>query len=136
MRLQSALLVLLSLHIPAALAEDAKLSPAYLAGKWSFGGSEGCSSGDYALFRENGTLELGTGKTAGMSGFWLLRNDVIIVHMLVAPRGGDTRHPFYGDSYYYQYRTAQVLNTRPDAFDLSVGTQEAPGTKYTLTRCR
>jgi len=129
------LLVLFSLHIPAAPAQDARLSPEYLAGRRSFSGSEGCGSGDYALFRENSTLELGSGKTAGMSGFWQLSNDTITLHMLVAPRGVNTPHPLYQDSYYYQYRAAQVLNTRPDAFDVSIGVQPAPGTQYTLTRC-
>jgi hypothetical protein len=136
MRLQVALLVLLSLHIPATLAQDAKLSPAYLVGKWSFGGSEGCASSDYALLRENGTLELGAGKTAGMAGFWELSNDTITLHMLVKPRSVLTQHPLYQDSYYYQYRSAQVLNTRPDTFDINVGVPQAAGTQYTLTRCR
>jgi hypothetical protein len=136
MRLKIALPVLLSRHIPAAPAQDAKLSPAYLVGKWSFGGSESCDSGDYALLRENGTLEVGTGKSAGMAGFWELANDTITLHMLVKPRGVLTRHPRYQDSYYYQYRSAQVLNTRPDAFDINVGVPQAAGTQYTLARCR
>jgi hypothetical protein len=136
MRRQGALLALLSLHIRVALAQDAKLSPAYLVGRWSFGGSGGCGSADYALFRENGTLETGTGKKVGTAGFWELSNDTIIVHMLIAPRGVLTEHPFYQDRYYYQYRAAQVLNTRPDAFDISLGVPQAAGTQYTLTRCR
>lgn len=136
MRLQFALLVLLSLPIPAALAQDAKLSPEYLVGKWSFGGSEDCTSGDYVLLRENGTLEQGTGKTAGMAGFWELSNDTITLHMLVKPRRVLSQHPLYQDNYYYQYRSVQMLNTRPDAFDISVGVPQAAGTQYTLTRCR
>lgn len=136
MALRLTLLILLSLQIPTALAQEVELSPAYLAGTWSMSGSEGCGSADYVLFRENRTLELGTGKAAGITGFWELNKDTIVLHMLVAPRGGNTQHPFYQDSYFYQYRAAQVLATRADAFDVSVGTQQAQGEKYTLTRCR
>jgi hypothetical protein len=136
MRLQPALLLLLSLQITTALAEQLALSPAYLVGNWSMTGSQGCGSGDYVLLRDNGTLELGTGKAAAITGFWDLNKDTIILHMLVAPRGGDNRHPFYQDSYFYQYRAAQVLANRPDAFDVSVGAQQAQGEQYTLTRCR
>ena len=56
--------------------------------------------------------------------------------MLVAPRGGNSPHPFYQDSYFYQYRAAQVLAIRRDSFDVSVGGQPAQGEQYTLTRCR
>ena len=138
MRLQLALPVLLSLQVPSALAQKVKLSSAHLAGTWSMSGNDSCQSGNaaYVLFRENGTLELGTGKAAGIAGFWELNNDTIILHMLVAPRGGSTRHPFYQDSYFYQYRAAQVLATHADAFDVNVGSQQALGEQYTLTRCR
>ncbi len=136
MPLQLALMALFALQIPAALAQEVELSPAYLAGTWSMSGSEGCGSADYVLFRENRTLELGTGKAAGITGFWELNKNTIILHMLVAPRGGNSQHPFYQDSYFYQYRAAQVLGTRPDAFDVSVGAQPAQGEQYTLTRCR
>ncbi|MGD2074222.1 MAG: hypothetical protein PVI91_00145 [Gammaproteobacteria bacterium] len=133
MRLRSALLVLLSLYIPTTLAEEVDLSPDYLAGTWSMAGSEGCGSADYVLFRENGTVELGRGKAAGIAGFWELNNDTIILHMLVAPRGGQARHAFYQDSYFYQYRAAQVLQTRADVIEVRVG---EPGEHHTLTRCR
>jgi hypothetical protein len=136
MRLQLALLFLLSLQISTSLAQQAELSPAYLAGTWSMGGSEGCGSADYVLLRENGTLELGTGKAAGVTGFWELNKDTIILHMLVSPKAADNRHPFYQNTYFYQYRYAQVLTTRADAFDVSVGAQQTPGEQYTLTRCR
>jgi hypothetical protein len=135
MRLQLALLVLLSLQIPTTLAQEVKLSPEYLAGTWSMSGSEGCGNADYVLFRGNRTLELGSGKTAGIVGFWELNNDTIILHMLVAPRSGNT-HPFYQDSYFYQYRAAQVLAARADALDFSIGAQATQGQQYTLTRCR
>lgn len=134
MRLQLALLVLLSLQLPAAPAQEVNLSPAYLAGTWRIGGSEVCGKADYVLFRENGTLELGRGDTAGMAGFWELNNDTIVLHMLVAPRRG-RRHAFYQDSYFYQYRTAQVLATRSDTFEVRVGSAPASGEEYTLARC-
>jgi hypothetical protein len=136
MPLQLALLVLLALQIPTTLAQEVELSPAYLAGTWSLSGSEGCGSANYVLFRDNHTLELGTGKTAGITGFWELNKNTIILHMLVAPRGGNSSHPFYQDSYFYQYRAAQVLGTQRDSFDVSVGAQPAQGEQYTLTRCR
>jgi len=136
MRLPLALLVLLSLHIPATLAQEARLSPDYLAGTWSLGGSDACGSGDYVVFRANGTLELGRGKNAGVAGFWELNNDTLILHMLVSPQGEHGLHPFYQSSYFYQYRSARVLDTRADAFDVSVGAQQAPGQQYTLSRCR
>ena len=136
MPLQRALLVLLALQIPTALAQEVELSPAYLAGTWSLSGSEGCGSANYVLFRDNRTLELGTGKTAGITGFWELNKDTVILHMLVAPRGGNSPHPFYQDNYFYQYRAAQVLGTQRDSFDVSVGAQPAQGEPYTLTRCR
>jgi len=136
MRPQLALLVLLSMPIPTTLAQDASLSPDYLAGTWSLGGSESCGSGDYVVLRSNGTLEMGRGKTAAVAGFWELNNDAIILHMLVSPQGEQGLHPFYQSSYFYQYRSAQVLGTRADAFDVSVGAQQAPGQQYTLSRCR
>ena len=135
MPLHLALMALLALQIPTALAQEVKLSPAYLAGTWSMSGSEGCGSANYVLFRGNRTLEMGTGKAAGITGFWELNKDTIILHMLVAPRGGNSQHPFYQDSYFYQYRAAQVLGVRGDAFDVSVGAQPAQGEQYTLTRC-
>ena len=136
MPLQLALMALFALQIPAALAQEVKLSPAYLVGTWSMSGGDSCGSGNYVLFRDNGTLEMGTGKAAGVTGFWELNNDSVILHMLVAPRGGNTQHPFYQDSYFYQYRAAQVLRTSPDTFDVSVGAQQAQGGQYSLTRCR
>lgn len=136
MRPQFALLILLSMHIPTTLAQEARLSPGYLAGTWSLGGSEACGSGDYVVFRDNGTLEIGRGKTAAVAGFWELNNDAIILHMLVSPQGEQGPHPFYQSSYFYQYRSAQVLGTRADAFDVSVGAQQAPGQQYILSRCR
>ncbi len=136
MPLQLALMALFALQIPTALAQELEPSPAYLAGTWSMSGSEGCGSANYVLFRENRTLELGTGKAADITGFWELNKNTIILHMLVAPRGGNSQHPFYQDSYFYQYRAAQVLGTRRDTFDVSVGAQPAQGEQYTLTRCR
>ena len=136
MPLQLALLVLLALQIPMSHAQEVELSPAYLAGTWSLSGSEGCGRANYVLFRDNRTLELGTGTTADITGFWELNKDAIVLHMLVAPRCGNSPHPFYQDSYFYQYRAAQVLAIRRDSFDVSVGGQPAQGEQYTLTRCR
>ena len=136
MRLHLALPALIALCLATTLVRAAGLSPAYLAGTWSLAGSEGCGSADYVLFRDNGTLEMGRGKTAGMAGFWELNNDTIILHMLVSPQSGHGLHPFYQSSYFYQYRTARVLNAGPDSFAASVGAQQAQGQEYTLSRCR
>ena len=137
MSVRAVLLVLFSLQSSTALSQKSPMSVEYLAGTWSLGGKQGCDSGsaDYAIFRANGTAELGRGTTARITGFWELSRDAIILHMLVSPRGATELHPFYQDSYHYQYRAAQVLDTREDALDISVGAQ-AQGDRYTLTRCR
>ena len=137
MPLRLAFLMLFSLQMPAALADEVQLSPAYLAGTWSLGGDQGCKDGksDYIVFRDNGTLEAGSGQAARVAGFWELNKDTVILHMLVAPRGGNPEHPFYQGSYFYQYRAAQVLTTRADSFDANVGAQSG-GERHSLTRCR
>ncbi len=137
MSVRFVLLVLFSLQSSTAISEEMQVSAKYLAGTWSLGGEQGCesSSVDYAMFRDNGTAELGNGTTARVTGFWELNKDAIILHMLVSPRGGTALHPFYQDSYHHQYRAAQVLDTRNNAFEVSVGTQ-VQGEQYTLTRCR
>jgi hypothetical protein len=130
------LLVLLSLLTPLSLAQQSELSPEYLAGIWSLAGPQGCEgrSADYALFRENGTLELGTAGKPRAAGFWEINNDAVIVHLLVSP-SGDQTHSFYQSSYFYQYRTARVLSLRANVFSVRIGGSDQ-GEELTLTRCQ
>jgi hypothetical protein len=137
MFLRLAAIAILTLQSPMTLAREPILSPAHLAGTWSLAGATGCDSdtAGYVVFRDNATLELGTGKKARAAGFWELNNDTVILHMLVSPRAGDNQHPFYQDSYHYQYRAAQIQEVRENRFTASIGLP-AEGNQYTLTRCQ
>jgi hypothetical protein len=117
-------------------AAEVKVSSEYLEGKWVFGEKQGCGSSeaDYMIMHKNGTVEMGQGETVRILGFWDLDNATLTMHMLVSPKGTKVRNPFYGDSYRYQYITAQVLETRPDAFGVILGMNVEAGVQ-TLTRC-
>lgn len=138
-RLKEFLFVMMVLvHGASAVADEAKLSVDYLAGKWSTGGKDACASdqADYVIFRENGTVEAGHGKMINALGFWKLTDDTIAVHLLISPAGGGTPHPFYQKRYHYQYMFPKVLTVTPDAIDYTLDTNVLSGVQQTLTRCR
>jgi hypothetical protein len=60
-------------------------------------------------------------------GFWKLDNDDLTLHMLVSPETKSGQNPFYRESYRYQYVTAKVVETKPDAFGVIVGTNVEAG---------
>ena len=117
-------------------ATEVKVSSEYLEGKWVLGEKQSCGSSeaDYLIMRRNGTVEMGQGEAVRILGFWELNNDTLTLHMLVSPKGTKTQNPFYRESYRYQYITAKVLETKPDAFGVIVGANVEAGVQ-TLTRC-
>ena len=117
-------------------AGEVTLTPGYLGGKWSSGGREGCESGavEYVQFHRNGTMEVGRGTTPAAVGFWIAKDDEITVHLLIVPNVADTANAFYRGRYTYSYLTANVLDTRQDAFDTISGTT-GDLVKRTWTRC-
>ena len=131
-------LILLSLQSAPATAADAALSAAYLAGRWSESGKEGCSSAraGYVIFRDNRTVEAGNGDVISAVGFWELGDDQVTVHLLVSPSaGGGGGHPFYQQRYYYQYMSPHIISLQQDSFQFTHDTGAAAGKTKTLTRC-
>ena len=106
-----------------------------MVGKWSTGGLTGCSSDQdtYVVFHGNQTLEAGKGEAVGTVGFWLIDNDRVVLHMLVAPSPGREAHPFFQQNYYYQNMSPKILAVRPDSIDYIHDTEA--GIKKTVTRC-
>ena len=129
--------VVLSFQSAAAFAGDALVSPDYLQGKWGLDGKESCASATskYVLFRNNGTVEVGRGDQVTRVGFWKITSDNTIVgHTLTAPTHHEDYHPFFRDSYRYEYMSPQVVSTEQDAFSVIIGSDLEKKT-VTLTRC-
>lgn len=121
-----------------AIAESVSLSAAYLQGLWSLDGKEGCTSeaARHVLFRDNGTLEISRGKQASRVGFWEIANDnTIIGHTLSAPSQHEEYHPFFRNTYRYEYMSPQVVTVEQDSFTVMVGT-DLEKENYTLIRCK
>ena len=132
-------LVVLSIQsATVAVAADAALSASYLEGKWSDSGKQGCTSehASYVIFHGNRTVQAGQGKSVSAVGFWEMADDTVILHLLVSPSTGEGRHPFYQQSYYYQYMSPKILSIQPDSFDFTRDTGVQAGKKETLTRCQ
>ena len=119
-----------------ASAAEPKVSSDYLEGKWIFGDKQDCGSADagYLLIRNNGTVELGKGASTRVVGFWQLDNDDLTLHLLVSPQATKGRNPFYRESYQYQYVTAKIVEAKPNAFGVIVGSNVDAGIQ-TLSRC-
>jgi hypothetical protein len=65
---------------------------------------------------------MGRGVEPRSVGFWLVRDNVITVHQLVAPGESDADNVFYHGRYSYSYLTAEVLAINQDALDIITGT--------------
>jgi len=119
-----------------ANAAEVKVSPTYLEGKWVLGEKQECgsSNADYVILHKDGIVEIRRGEIPQIVGFWELNNDSIILNMLVSPKASGGENPFYRDSYHYQHRLAKVVETKPDAFGVIVGTDIEAGIQ-TLSRC-
>lgn len=118
--------------------EAAVLSPVYLQGTWSLDGKEGCGAGSarYVLFRNNGTLEVGQGAQAQRVGFWRIINDAIVANTLTAPNVTEEYHPFFRDSYRYEYVAPRVVKTGAESFTIEIGSDlEKEKQQVELTRC-
>lgn len=129
--------LVLTLSGTPAFAESAALTESYLYGRWSLDGEGGCASPQarYVLFRDNGSVEVGRGNTASRVGFWKIVNgDTIVGHTLSAPLERKEYHPFFRDTYRYEYMSPRVESTRADSFTVTVGS-DLDATRYTLTRC-
>jgi hypothetical protein len=123
----------------SSLAADTLLTPDYLIGSWSLNGKAGCGSPDarYVLFRDNGTVEVGEGNAVARVGFWKIVDDTIVGHTLTAPLEHEEYHPFFQDSYRYEYMAPRVVQTEADAFAVTIGSDiEKQKEQYTLTRCK
>jgi len=129
-------LTILALLGTPSLAADVTLAPGYLDGKWTSGDKDSCGSNaaEYALFHDNGTMEVGRGATPLAVGFWSTKGDEITVHLLVVPSESDTSNAFYRGRYTYSYLTANVLEARQDAFDMISGTS-GDLVRKTWTKC-
>jgi hypothetical protein len=129
--------VVLSFQSVSVYAGDALISVDYLQGRWSLDGKEGCASAasKYVLFRNNGTVEVGRGDQVTRVGFWTITSDNIIVgHTLTAPTHHEDYHPFFRDSYRYEYMSPQVVNTEQDEFSVAIGSDLEKKT-VKLNRC-
>lgn len=131
-------LVVAVLQSAASVSGEVALRPDYLYGTWSLDGKSGCGSAtaEYVLFRKNGTLEVGQGARINRVGFWKLVNDTIVANTLTAPMENGQSHPFFGDSYRYEYVAPKILNADEGAFSVSIGSDlEKEKRMVTLTRC-
>ena len=128
---------LLSFESLAAGAGNTQISPDYLQGKWSLDGKDGCTSdaSKYVLFRNNGTVEVGQGSRVTRVGFWKMTSDNTIVgHTLTSPTHHEDYHPFFRDSYRYEYMSPQVVSAEQDTFSVTIGSDLEKKT-VTLVRC-
>jgi len=129
--------VVLSLQSVAAFADSELVSADYLQGKWSLDGKEACTTAvsKYVLFRKNGTVEVGRGDLVTRVGFWKITSqNTIVGHTLTAPTQHEDYHPFFRDSYRYEYMSPQVVTTEQDVFSVSIGS-DLEKKVVTLTRC-
>jgi hypothetical protein len=135
------LVLCLALTLPVAVsrAAEATITPDYLQGTWSLDGKTGCGSGDsshYVLFRNNGTLEVGQAGRVQRVGFWRISGDAIVANTLTAPTTTEEYHPFFGDSYRYEYVAPQVVKVEPGSFAVLIGSDlEKEKREVMLTRC-
>lgn len=133
-----ALTVLLASQAGVSFGEDFAISADYLQGSWSFDGKGGCGSTDarYLVFRKNGTLEVGQGEQAQRVGFWTIIDNAIVANTLTAPNVAEDYHPFFRDSYRYEYVAPRVVRAAPDTFTVIMGSDlEKEKQEVTLTRC-
>jgi len=129
---------LAAMQSAASFAGEVTISPEYFHGMWSLGGKAGCGSSnvDYVLFRQNGTLEVGQGGRVHRIGFWTTVNDTLVANTLTAPLETEESHPFFGDSYRYEYVAPKIVGAEQDTFTVSIGSDlEKEKRKATLTRC-
>ena len=126
------------LQITTSYAAEDAISGDYLLGKWSSGGKAGCASdmATHVVFHNNHTLESGQGKTVGTVGYWDVAQNRVILHLLVAPSQTRDAHPFFQQSYHYQYMAPTVVGVKADSFDFTHDIGVDAGNRRTLTRCR
>ena len=127
----------LSFQSMVVVAGNTQISADYLQGKWSLDGKDGCSSdgSKYVLFRDNGTVEVGQGNRVTRVGFWKITNDDTIVgHTLTSPTQHEDYHPFFRDSYRYEYMSPQVVTAEQNTFSVMIGSDLEKKT-VTLVRC-
>ena len=126
------------LQITTLYAAENVFSSDYLLGKWSSGGKAGCASDQatHVVFHDNHTLKAGQGKTVSTVGFWNVVQDRIILHLLVAPSSTQDAHPFFQQSYHYQYMAPTVLGAKADSIDFTHDIGVDARQSKTLTRCR
>ena len=116
----------------------AEISSDYLIGKWSPAGKAGCMSdkGPYVVFDDSHTLAAGEGKTVNTVGFWDVARDRVVLHLLVSPGRTRDAHPFFKQSYHYQYKAATVMAVSANSFDYSDDISVDARSRNTMTRCR
>ena len=131
-------LIIPFLQITTLYAADRVITSDYLLGRWSPEGKAGCASGraTHVVFHANGTLEAGRGRTVSTVGFWNVAKDRVVLHLLVAPSDERDAHPFYQQSYHYQYMAPTVLAVNPNSIEFTKDTGFGAGNRSTLTRCR
>lgn len=133
-----AVFVVLAFQGAASFAGEAVVSAQYLEGRWSMDGKAGCGSNDsqIVVFRNNGTLEVARGGEVNRLGFWRVVNDTIVANTLTKPAERENYHPFFGDSYRYEYVTPTIVKAEKDAFTVAIGSDlEKQRREVTLTRC-
>jgi len=137
--LQLLLLYILGVQATAiSAAGTVALTPDYLHGTWSLDGKVGCGSSNarYVQFRNKGTLEVGQGGGVRRVGFWHLIDDVIVANTLTAPNVSEDYHPFFRDSYRYEYVAPRVVHIEADSFAVVIGSDlEKEKQQVMLTRC-
>lgn len=126
------------LQVTTLYAAENVIPSDYLPGKWSSAGKAGCASdkATYVVFHDNHTLEAGQGKTVSTVGYWDVAKDRIILHLLVAPSQTQDAHPFFQQSYHYQYMAPTALGVKADSIDFTHDIVIDAGNRKTLTRCR
>ena len=127
-----------TLQITSSYAAGPAISSDYLLGKWSSGGKAGCASDQatHVVFHDNHTLEAGQGRTINTVGFWDVARNKVILHLLVAPSRTQNAHPFFQQSYHYEYMAPTVLGVGEDGLEFTHDIGVDAGSKRTLTRCR
>ncbi len=117
-------------------AEEAKLTADYLIGIWSLDSGGRCNppDGRSIRFYRDGTFKSDKAGRVDTLGFYMVVDNSIELHLLVAPDSGYANITGFVSRYSYSYINAFVVQLEPDELTVRTGpTGEEESTQ--LSRC-
>ena len=105
------------------LAEAPTLPADYLLGAWSLDGKDRCKSADARLiqFDRDGTFKSVKAGRIDVLGFYMLVDNSIELHMLVAPDSGYANVTGFVGHFSYSYINAFIVRQEPDRLTVTTG---------------